>query len=99
MTDKDWVNYLNEWEESFYGSEESTKHTTPIEEREIVKTDKGRIYPYHYKEMETAKAKFFVTDLTNGKRGFWCPNAAIIEDRGDTVEVADWCELNEINFR
>ena len=100
MTDQDWAEYLNQWEESFYNAEPSDKHTTPIEEREIVKTDKGRIYPYYHIEMTTQKAKFFVTDISKGrKRGFWCPNAAILFENGFEVEVADWCELNDIDFR
>lgn len=103
MTDQDWVNYLNYWEESFYGVEESIKHDAPViipnECPTPRKVKDGRMYMYHFIEMTTAKAKFFVTHIDEGKRGFWVPNVAILIENAHEVVVADWCELTEISFK
>ena len=99
MTDQDWANYLNEWEESFYGSGTSDKHDIqPVNDGIPIKTAKGRTYTFLHVEMTTPKAVFFVMDVSKGKRGFWVPKAAILYQGVNQVEVADWCELNEINF-
>ena len=97
MSQMDWITWHNEWSKSINMHDYSTDPDllTGIPK----KTTKGRIYKFYHIEMTTQKAKFFVVDLSKGKRGFWVPNAAIINETVDTVEVADWCNLNEIEFR
>lgn len=94
MRSDDWINLCEEWSKAVF--EQEIDEVNMFDEER----PKGKVYKFIYIGMTRPKAKFFVTDTrqTRGAFGFWCPNAAIIRQSKDTVEIADWCEIKEILF-
>ena len=108
LSPTDWSAYLDEWRESIQSSPDisakNDKPYKPLKERkkEARKNKKGRVITYTFIRIlrQTPKAKFFVTNEgIGGTFGFWCPKAAISSETKDVVEVQDWCDITEIEFK
>ena len=96
MTERDWEIVLAEHRESFHVMADAVKPPAPTSKP---RTEGNQVFQYIRIEKATAKAKFFVTHETLTElHGFWCPNAAIVASKGDTVEIEKWCTIKTIQF-
>lgn len=46
---------------------------------------------------ETAKAKLFEVDAAAGRKRFWAPKKAIVEESGECVCIAPWCDIKYLD--
>ena len=84
MTEQDWEIVLAEHRESFHVMSDEVPPAPTTKPR----TKGNQVFQYIRIEKTTAKAKFFVTHETMTElHGFWCPNAAIVSSKGNTVEI------------